>query len=149
MLFRRLFSRPAGYAYLLMTLIFISSAVFAETGKKPDPKAAKCGAEIYATYCQLCHGKRGEGEPNVQSLLIRPGYFIAPALDDSQHAWHHTDESLIKFILKGSPRTSRMAAFKGTLNVNQAHDVVAYFKSLWGPRALECQGPKHMSCRPR
>ncbi len=146
MLFRRLFLRPAGYAYLLMRLIFISSGVFADTGKKPDPKVAKRGAKIYATYCQLCHGKRGEGESDIPSLLIRPGYFMAPALDDSQHAWHHTDEGLIKFILKGSPRTKRMAAFKGTLNVNQARDVVAYFKSLWGPRALECQGPKHMSC---
>jgi len=148
MLLRRLFLRPAGYSCLIVTLIFISSGVFAETGKKPDPKAAKRGAKIYAAYCQFCHGERGEGESNITSLLLRPGYALAPALDDSQHAWHHTDEGLTRFILNGSPRTKRMAAFKDILNVDQAHDVIAYFKSLWGPRALSCQGPKHMSCPP-
>ncbi len=148
MLLRRLFLRFAGFSYLVMTLIFLSSGVFAETGKKPDPKAAKRGAKIYATYCQFCHGERGEGEPNITSLLLRPGYALAPALDDSQHAWHHTDEGLVKFILNGSPRTKRMAAFKDIFSEDQVHDVVAYFKSLWGTRALSCQGPKHMSCPP-
>ncbi len=148
MLLRNIFIRPAGYSYLLMTLILISSGVFAETGKKPDPKAAKRGAKIFATNCQYCHGKRGVGETDIPSSLILPGYFLAPALNDSQHAWHHKDEDLIRFILNGSPRTKRMVAFRGTLNVNQVGDVVAYIKSLWSPRSLACQGPKHMSCPP-
>ena len=27
-----------------------------------------------------------------------------------------------------------------------AHDLVAYIKSLWTQRELDCQGPKHMQC---
>lgn len=27
-----------------------------------------------------------------------------------------------------------------------ARDLVAYIKSLWTPRELDCQGPKHMEC---
>jgi len=148
MLFRNIFIRPAGYSCLLIALIFVSSGVFAETGKKPDPNAAQRGAVVFAKNCQPCHGKGGVGEKDIPPLLRRPGYFQAPALNDSQHAWHHTDEDLIKFILNGSPRTKRMVAFKGTLNTNQVRDVVAYIKSLWGARALACQGPKHMSCPP-
>lgn len=72
---------------------------------------------------------------------------MAPALDASAHAWHHTDEALQKLILEGSARTSRMAAWKNTgLTENDAHDLVAYIKSLWTQRELDCQGPKHMQC---
>ena len=79
-------------------------------------------------------------------FIRNPEYFVPPALDDSQHAWHHSDEDLIKMILEGSPRTKQMPSWKKLLSKRDAADLVAYMKSLWGSRALECQGPKHMSC---
>ena len=74
-------------------------------------------------------------------------YITAPALNASAHAWHHTDEALEKTILDGSPRAPRMAAWKNSgISTGDAQDLVAYIKSLWTRRELDCQGPKHMQC---
>ncbi len=136
-------------AVALLTALAISGlVVFADTGKKPDKQAAMRGEKLYATYCQACHQKDGVGEPLIPWGIRRPGYFSAPALDDSQNAWHHTDDNLVKTILEGSPRSKRKPARKDVLSEKDARDIVAYIKSLWGPRALACQGPKHMSCPP-
>ncbi len=133
---------------LTLGLTVAAGLAFAETGKPPDKKSALRGEKLYAAHCQSCHGKRGVGESINPPFVRQPGYFPAPALDDSQHAWHHTDEDLVEFIMEGSTRTKRMAAFKGLLSEKQARDIVAYIKSLWGSRALACQGPQHMSCPP-
>lgn len=131
---------------LLIAFALSSATVLAETGKKPDKQAARRGAKLYAVYCESCHGRRGVGEPPIPRFIRNPRYYSAPALNDSQHAWHHSDENLVKTILQGSSRSKSMPAWKGVLSNQDAHDVVAYMKSLWSPRAIECQGPKHMSC---
>jgi len=131
---------------LWLMIVFSAGAALAETGKPPDPQAAARGAKLYKQYCQSCHRERGAGEPVYPWHLGKPDYFPAPALDDSQHAWHHSDDDLVRFILMGSPRTSRMPAWKNVLSEHNARDLVAYMKSLWSPRILKCQGPRHMSC---
>ncbi|MDH3371058.1 MAG: cytochrome c [Gammaproteobacteria bacterium] len=144
---RRAVSPPLASLILFLMLIALPGGKApAETGKKPDPHAALRGAKLYKNFCQSCHGKRGVGETVYPWNVGKPGYFPAPALDDSQHAWHHSDEDLAKFIREGSPRTPRMPAWKKNLSEQNIRDIVAYMKSLWGNRALECQGPKHMSC---
>jgi mono/diheme cytochrome c family protein len=131
---------------LAVLLSLIAGHAVAETGKPPDPEAAKRGQPLYDQYCKSCHGANGVGEPAIPPSLRLPGYFSAPALDDSQHAWHHSDQDLVRVILEGSRRTQRMPAWKSVLSRQDALDIVAYMKSLWSARALECQGPKHMSC---
>jgi len=139
--------RPfAGALLLLLVASLAAGSVLAETGKPPERQAVIRGAKIYQNNCQSCHGQRGIGEPVYPWNLGKRDYFPAPALDDSQHAWHHSDEDLVKFILNGSPRTSRMPAWRGTLSERNVRDVVSYMKSLWSRRALECQGPRHMAC---
>lgn len=128
------------------TLISVIPEGIAATGKAPDKQAAKRGKELYNVYCQSCHGKNGVGESPIPPAIRDPSYFIAPALNESQHAWHHTDENLLETILKGSTRTKRMAAWERVISKQNAEDLVAYMKSLWSPRILACQGPKHMSC---
>ena len=135
--------------WMLLALMLVAlpvGTVLAETGKKPDRQAVLRGAPLYKSNCLSCHGKDGIGETVYPWNLGKPGYFPAPALDDSQHAWHHSDEDLVKFILEGSPRTPRMPSWKHKLTEKNAQDIVAYMKSLWGARALDCQGPRHMSC---
>jgi len=131
---------------LFATLILVTSELAAETGKPPNPESAARGAGLYEKYCQSCHGASGAGEPAIPWSVRLPEYHSAPALDDSQHAWHHSDEQLAKMIMEGSGRSARMQAWKQLLSSQDASDLVAYIKSLWGHRALECQGPKHMSC---
>ncbi len=108
--------------------------------------AQQRGKALFAANCQKCHGIEGVGETYSLQALTTKGYLMAPPLNDFTHAWHHTDDQLVKTILEGSPRKSRMEGWKGRLSEQQARDVVAYIKTLWGPRALACQGPKHMQC---
>ncbi|MDH5355945.1 MAG: c-type cytochrome [Gammaproteobacteria bacterium] len=116
---------------------------------KYQPRTAEeeRGQKIYMTICQSCHGKDGVGENySIQSLTDKK-YISAPALDASAHAWHHTDDDLVKTILEGSPRSPRMAAWKKAgITEQDARDLVSYMKSLWTQRELDCQGPKHMEC---
>ena len=107
----------------------------------------KRGQELYIQKCQSCHGKNGVGETYNIKALTDKKYVMAPALDASMHAWHHTDDALKKTILEGSPRTPRMMAWnKAGVSEEGARDLVNYIKSLWTQRELDCQGPKHMQC---
>lgn len=107
----------------------------------------KRGQTLFIQKCQSCHGIDGVGETyNIPSLTDK-SYIRAPALNDSEHAWHHTDEALVKTILEGSPRTQKMVAWQQQgMTEKNAVDLVAYIKSLWTQRELDCQGPKHMQC---
>jgi mono/diheme cytochrome c family protein len=45
---------------------------------KGDPKSAKAGAELYTTYCLMCHGPKGKGDgPSGVSLLPKPGNLLS------------------------------------------------------------------------
>ena len=108
----------------------------------PQSAAEKHGEKLFTENCQACHGAVGIGEA---PKFGGPEQGLAPALDDTAHAWHHTDEALQNTILKGSPvPNSRMIAWESKLSARDAQDLIAYMKSLWNERALRCQGPKHM-----
>ncbi|MCH7882137.1 MAG: cytochrome c [Proteobacteria bacterium] len=114
---------------------------------KTSSEAEARGLSLYKNNCQACHGIDGVGETYNMQALTDKDYLRAPAMNDSEHAWHHTDEALVKTILEGSPREPRMLAWKKNgLTEQNAQDLVAYIKSLWTQRELDCQGPKHMNC---
>jgi len=105
------------------------------------------GQALYKKKCQSCHGIDGVGETYTIKALTDKNYLRAPAMNDSEHAWHHTDEALVQTILEGSSREPRMQAWKNSgMTEENAKDIVAYIKSLWTQRELDCQGPKHMQC---
>ena len=99
------------------------------------------GETLYNTNCSICHGIKGSGVIDEKSRT-----FLAPPLDDSAHAWHHTDDNLVDVILNGSPRNPGMIAWKSILSEDDARAIVAYIKSIWSQKARDCQGPKHMMC---
>jgi len=142
----RFFSKRLPRFLIVVIFIALTTNVFAETWKRGTPQEVKRGKKLYVAHCQTCHGVNGVGGKPVNSMLRNPDWIVPPALDDSQHAWHHSDEALIATILNGSPRTTEMPAWKSILSERDAADLVAYMKSLWSDRALSCQGPKHMSC---
>jgi len=110
------------------------------------PEQADKGRVIFQNNCATCHGEKGVGEsPGNPDAKDEFGY-KAPALDNSTHAWHHSDAQLRETIREGSPRNSRMQAWKETLSDAEINAVLAYVKSLWTFRSLACQGDKHMSC---
>jgi len=129
----------------VLTLTAVTSVTFAETGKAPDPKAVKTGKALYVKHCQACHQKDGVGQQQLPLGIRRPGYIPAMPLNETSHAWHHGDEQLVATILSGIKQRG-MPSFRGTLSELDAINIVAYVKSLWPPKILDCQGPKHMSC---
>ncbi|MFQ6023847.1 MAG: c-type cytochrome [Acidiferrobacterales bacterium] len=130
----------------LLLVAFFSGIVHAETGKAPDPKAVVLGNKLYEKHCQVCHQKDGVGENPIPWSIRNPEYLTAMPLNETSHAWHHSDEELVKMIREGLRRTNRMPAWKSVLSEKEAYDIVSYIKSLWSPRIIACQGPKHMSC---
>lgn len=133
-------------AVTFFLIFFFGGLVSAETGQAPAPEAVALGKQLYDKHCQVCHQKDGVGEPPIPWSIREPGYFTAMPLNESSHAWHHSDEQLAQVILDGLRRTNRMPAFKLILSEKEAYDIVAYIKSLWSARIIACQGPKHMSC---
>lgn len=100
------------------------------------------GEALFKQYCVACHGANGIGEFNWQSRER-----AAPALDSSGHAWHHEDTQLISMILDKPVPDSKMPVWRNVLSQDDAHDVLAYIKTLWTPYIREnCQGARHMSC---
>lgn len=115
---------------------------------KAIPDRIAAGKKLYEENCVACHGEKGIGEkPGDPMAVDDNGLPVAPALDDSMHGWHHSDEQLMATILEGSPRNERMQAWKENgISQDDAEDIVAYIKSLWSFTSLSCQGPRHMSC---
>lgn len=104
------------------------------------------GEKLYVDNCQQCHGVRGIGErPEDPNAKDEYG-FVAPALNDDAHGWHHSDQQIAATILNGSPRNERMIAWNQILSEEDAKSLVAYIKSLWNFRSTACQGSKHMAC---
>ena len=108
--------------------------------------AIERGRQLFEDNCAACHGERGIGErPGDPGAKDEYG-FVAPALNDDAHGWHHPDEQLTETILNGSPRNKRMIAWKEQLTRQDAKHLVTYIKSLWSFRSLACQGSRHMAC---
>jgi mono/diheme cytochrome c family protein len=129
-----------------LLLVCFSGAVHAETGQMPDPKAVALGKPLYEQYCQACHKKDGVGQTPVPWGIRHPDHVPAMPLNETSHAWHHSDEQLVQMMLQGLRRTKVMPAWKGVISDKEAQQIVAYIKSLWSPRIVACQGPRHMSC---
>lgn len=105
------------------------------------------GRNFYDKLCMGCHGKKGRGQDPKTVGKTPPNNIAAPPLNDTAHAWHHTDKNLVNVILNGSSREgSPMIAWKSQLSREDAESIVAYIKSLWRFRSLSCQGARHMSC---
>ncbi len=114
---------------------------------KPLSPTGKRGETLFRDHCQSCHGVEAVGETVTTRAMRDRNYQPAPALNGSAHAWHHTDDDLIRTILQGSQRkNSRMTGFQDKLSKDDARALVTYFKNFWSQRELACQGPKHMQC---
>ncbi len=117
-----------------------------EGSDRISAKTINRGRQIYINNCQDCHGPGGTGERPDDPYAKDKYGFVAPALNDDGHAWHHPDRQLVDTILNGSERNKRMIAWKATLSRREAEDVLTYIKSLWNFRSLACQGARHMAC---
>jgi mono/diheme cytochrome c family protein len=95
------------------------------------------GESLFRANCVVCHGVAGVGENPSQPMGGEKdaGGYLAPAMDGSGHAWHHTLETLFQIIKDGSPAAdSPMRGFAGRLSDEEISAVIAYIRSLWPPQ---------------
>ncbi len=114
--------------------IFIIGLTLWLTAEKKRPSEALAnseilalGAEVYVANCATCHGVDGEGHGEIE---------VAPALNSTEHAWHHADGQLQRLIAKGS---EQMPPFGESLTNDEIVAVIRYFQTWWSEGQLNSQ----------
>jgi mono/diheme cytochrome c family protein len=68
------------------------------------------------------------------------GRYIAPALDGTAHAWHHSDGVLFHWVKDGSEaKDSPMRGWAGRMTDGEIWSVIRYFQSLWPDKLRQMQ----------
>lgn len=112
------------WSILLLPGLVGCTAAVAPPTRTPEPDLVAVGRELFEIHCAECHGQRAEGHA-IPS---------APALDSSEHAWHHPDWQLRQFIGDGKPSflgPVDMPAFRDKLTEQEIDFLIASLKSLW------------------
>ncbi|MCB1226733.1 MAG: cytochrome c [Verrucomicrobiales bacterium] len=92
---------------------------------KPDPKAtAEAGQPLYAATCAVCHGDKGQGNPELKtpSIAHLPAWYVIHQIDNfrsSKRGTHPED-----------PQGLQMAAIAKTLDQEKIDSVALYVESL-------------------
>lgn len=111
----------------LVAIALIAVAAFAflpkanniSTQTIPD-EVLTMGETIFQTNCASCHGATGQGYQAVKE---------APALDGSEHSWHHADSQIKKLIRTGG---QIMPAVGKDFSDEEIEAVMTYYKQWWG-----------------
>ncbi len=85
------------------------------------------GEKIYITHCSSCHGLTGEGHGEIE---------VAPALNSTEHAWHHADGQLQRLIVNGG---QQMPPFGEKITNDEVIAVIRYFQTWWTESQLNSQ----------
>jgi mono/diheme cytochrome c family protein len=122
--------RPA-LALLVILLglgIFVGGLAWLLDTPKPPPGTPRV-ARLYLGLCATCHGEDGRGSWRATLFLIRPGK-LAEAVSGQP------DEYLVDIIKNGGAPIGRpgMPAFGGSLSDDDIRALVAYVRTLGGPR---------------
>ncbi len=115
--------------------LVLSSGVLAacSAGTEPDGETAgdpERGSAVYAEYCALCHGERGEGYAADNANQLANQGFLATA----------SDELLFNGIVAGRPGTSMSPfgqSYGGPLDDEQAADLLAFIRGWQSVDALD------------
>lgn len=89
------------------------------------------GKDIYTTFCQACHGSRGDGQgPAAKNLVgVKPRDFTS-----KDFIIEGREEEVYKTIFKGAAESfhgsSYMPQWRTTLSQQQVHDVMEYLKTF-------------------
>jgi len=126
-------ARPAWAGIVASLWVFSLGACAALTAPIPTPTLSpvESGREVYLRVCAECHGANGEGYANE---------LAAPALDATEHAWHHPDQQIYDWIANGKLGLGRtMPALGDQLVHNEILAVIDYLHSLWTAEQLADQ----------
>ena len=125
-----------GMLFFLLTVVLAACATATST-PTPEPAATATpdpvtqGGQVFVRICAQCHGENAEGYANELN---------APALDASEHAFHHPDQQIHSWIVNGKLGVGRqMPSLGDQLTDGEVHAVIAYLHTLWTREQLESQ----------
>lgn len=124
--------------WIFPILVVVLAACTTETATpKPEPTTTSTrdpvthGRQIFASVCAQCHGENAQGHANELD---------APALDSTEHAFHHPDQQIHDWIVNGKLGLGRqMPPLSDQLSDGDVHAVIAYLHTLWTAGQLEAQ----------
>ena len=110
-------------AFLSMVMLSLAActASSAQPSPTPTPDPVALGKDVFARVCAECHGTNAGGH----------AFPPAPALDGSEHAWHHPDVQIRDWIKNGKFGPVPMPALGDRLTDAEVEAVIDYIKSLW------------------
>ena len=99
-----------------------------------EPDAGR-GADVYARYCQTCHGSSGRGDgPGASALNPEPRDFVGGfTFDADGDGERGTSDDLRAVVANGAASyggSKLMVPWGGTLSAQQIVDVVAHVREL-------------------
>ncbi len=122
---------PTIVGMLILTLVmaaFLRNRPSRPTSSTPlDSAVLARGEELYQLTCATCHGIDGSGYGNT---------LRAPALNGSEHSWHHPDEQIIGLLRQGG---MQMPAVAATWSNDDVNAVLSYVKQWWSPQQRRAQ----------
>ena len=117
-----------------IALVLLAVYINWVSSQPTEPLAGKdiitLGEQVYKESCAACHGEQGEGHAALAQ---------APALDDSEHAWHHADGQLQELINIGGVD---MPSFSDKLSNEEVIAVIRYFQTFWRADQVSAQQAK-------
>lgn len=114
---------------LVLSLVIFLSAC-ARTFSIEDQQD-ELGKLVFLDSCASCHGKNGEGYTNELN---------APALNASEHAWHHPDQEICNWIVNGKLGFGRqMPPLGNQLSDEEVQALIKFLHTLWEPNQLVTQ----------
>ena len=150
--FRLAFSHTHGtaaFAVAAIAMLVVLACSSSPDANTPSPTerpisttpVARSGQEVFSSICSVCHGLKGQGQPDWH-IPKEDGTLPAPPLNGDGHTWHHGDGFLYRVVRDGGKFQedpvllpnfkSAMPAFGAQLSHEEIVAVIAYIKEWWG-----------------
>jgi len=118
-------------AFYLTACATVTSTPTPEPTETSTPDPVTQGSQVFSSICAQCHGENAEGYANELS---------APALDSTEHAFHHPDQQIHDWIMNGKLGVGRqMPPLGDQLTDGEVHAVIDYLHTLWTMEQLASQ----------
>jgi mono/diheme cytochrome c family protein len=115
-----------GAVLIVVLVVLARTSANAPANVAASDDVLALGAEVYSNTCAACHGENGEGY----------GIPQAPALNETEHAWHHPDGQIQEIIKNGG---KVMPALGDQLSDEEIVAVIRYIQTWWTADQLRQQ----------
>lgn len=118
---------------IILTALLIAGCSDSGPERWYTDEQVQIGEAVFQAECAVCHGDQAEGADDWQRR-DDDGYFPAPPLNGTAHAWHHPKDELRMIIRDGR---NNMPGFTDRLDDAEIDAAIAWFQSHWSDDVYE------------